>query len=47
MKLMNMSRPKRKTIIQIILVILAIFFIRLWQQQDLIEGNVPSLPLPV
>jgi thiol-disulfide isomerase/thioredoxin len=42
MKLMNISRPKRKTIIQIILVILAIFVIRLWQQQDLIEGNVPS-----
>ena len=39
---MNISRPKRKTIIQIILVILAIFVIRLWQQQDLIEGNVPS-----
>jgi len=42
MTLMNISRPKRKTIIQIILVILAIFVIRLWQQQDLIEGNVPS-----
>jgi len=42
MKIMNISRPKRKTIIQIILVILAIFVIRLWQQQDLIEGNVPS-----
>jgi thiol-disulfide isomerase/thioredoxin len=39
---MNISRPKRKTIIQIILVILAIFVIRLWQQQDLIEGSVPS-----
>jgi len=39
---MNISRPKRKTIIQIILVILAIFVIRLWQQQDLIKGNVPS-----
>jgi len=39
---MNINRPSRKTIMQIMMVILAIFIIRAWQQQDLTIGQVPS-----
>lgn len=39
---MNTNRPSRKTIMQIMMVILAIFIIRAWQQQDLTAGQVPS-----
>jgi thiol-disulfide isomerase/thioredoxin len=39
---MKIKRPKRKTLMQFTLVILAIFLIRSYQQQDLTTGNVPS-----
>lgn len=39
---MNIKRPSRKTLIQFILVILTIFVIRAWQQQDLTTGMVPN-----
>ncbi|WP_369177446.1 redoxin domain-containing protein [Candidatus Thiodubiliella endoseptemdiera] len=39
---MNIKRPSRKTIMQFMMVILAIFVIRAWQQQDLSVGMVPS-----
>lgn len=39
---MKLTRPSRKTIMQLMLVILAIFAIRAWQQQDLTIGQVPS-----
>ncbi len=39
---MKINRPSRKTIMQFMLVILAIFAIRAWQQQDLSAGKVPS-----
>ncbi len=35
-------KPTRKTLMQFMLVILAIFVIRAWQQQDLVIGMVPS-----
>ncbi|HIE77685.1 MAG TPA: redoxin domain-containing protein [Candidatus Thioglobus sp.] len=39
---MKINRPNRKTIMQFMMVIIAIFAIRMWQQQDLTYGNVPS-----
>lgn len=39
---MNIKRPKRKTIMQLMMVILAIFIIRAYQQQDLTTGIAPS-----
>lgn len=39
---MNLKSPTRKTLMQFIMVILAIFVIRTWQQQDLTVGMVPS-----
>jgi len=39
---MNIKRPSRKTLMQFIMVILAIFVIRAWQQQDITTGMVPS-----
>ncbi|WXT99769.1 MAG: Thiol-disulfide oxidoreductase ResA [Catillopecten margaritatus gill symbiont] len=39
---MNIKRPSRKTLMQFMMVILAIFVIRAWQQQDLTTGMVPS-----
>ncbi len=42
MSRMKFSRPTRKTLMQWMLIILAIFAIRIWQQQDLAHGMVPS-----
>jgi len=39
---MNIKRPKRKTIMQLMMIVLAIFIIRAYQQQDLTTGQVPS-----
>ena len=39
---MNIKRPKRKTIMQLMMIVLAIFIIRAYQQQDLTTGLVPS-----
>ncbi|BAS67466.1 redoxin domain-containing protein [Bathymodiolus septemdierum thioautotrophic gill symbiont] len=39
---MNIKRPSRKTLMQFMMVILAIFVIRMYQQQDLTVGMVPS-----
>lgn len=39
---MNIKRPSRKTLMQFMMVILAIFAIRTWQQQDLSTNMVPS-----
>ena len=39
---MKIKTPKRKTIMQFMLVILAIFAIRAWQQHDLAQGIVPN-----
>jgi len=39
---MKINRPSRKTLMQLMMVILAIFVIRAWQQQDLTIGQVPS-----
>lgn len=39
---MNIRRPTRKTLMQFVMVILVIFVIRAWQQQDLVIGMVPS-----
>jgi thiol-disulfide isomerase/thioredoxin len=39
---MKIKRPNRKTIMQFMMVILAIFIIRAYQQQDLTIGLVPS-----
>jgi thiol-disulfide isomerase/thioredoxin len=39
---MNIKRPKRKTIMQLMMIVLAIFIIRTYQQQDLTTGLVPS-----
>lgn len=39
---MKFSRPSRKTIMQFMMIILAIFAIRAWQQQDLTIGQSPS-----
>ncbi|WP_428087009.1 redoxin domain-containing protein [Candidatus Thioglobus sp.] len=39
---MQIKRPKRKTVMQFMMVILAIFIIRAYQQQDLTIGMVPS-----
>ncbi|SFV76052.1 Membrane protein, suppressor for copper-sensitivity ScsD [hydrothermal vent metagenome] len=39
---MKFNRPSRKTIMQFMMVILAIFVIRAWQQQDLTQGMSPS-----
>ena len=39
---MKIKRPNRKTIMQFMMVILAIFIIRVYQQQDLTIGLVPS-----
>jgi thiol-disulfide isomerase/thioredoxin len=39
---MKINRPNRKNIMQFMMVIIAIFAIRMWQQQDLTYGNVPS-----
>ena len=39
---MQIKRPSRKTIMQMMMVILAIFIIRAYQQQDLTTGIVPS-----
>ncbi|MBT6966818.1 MAG: thioredoxin, partial [Candidatus Thioglobus sp.] len=35
---MNIKRPKRKTIMQLMMIVLAIFIIRAYQQQDLTTG---------
>ena len=42
MSRMKIKRPTRKTILQIILVILVIFAVRIYQQQELTQGLVPS-----
>ena len=39
---MKIKRPNRKTLMQFMMVILAIFIIRAYQQQDLTIGLVPS-----
>ncbi len=39
---MKINRPSRKTLMQFVLVIIAIFAIRIWQQQDITQGSVPS-----
>jgi thiol-disulfide isomerase/thioredoxin len=39
---MQIKRPKRKTIMQLMMVILAIFIIRTYQQQNLTTGLAPS-----
>ncbi len=39
---MNIKRRTRKTILQLVLVVLVIFAIRMWQQQDLTKGIAPS-----
>ncbi len=39
---MDIKKPTRKTIMQFLMVILAVFVIRVWQQQDLITGIAPS-----
>ncbi len=39
---MNIKRPSRKTLMQFMMVILAVFVVRAWQQQDLTTGMVPS-----
>lgn len=39
---MKINRPSRKTLMQFMLVILTIFAIRIWQQQDLNQGIVPN-----
>lgn len=39
---MEIKRPNRKTLMQFVLVILAVFAIRACQQQDLSQGLVPS-----
>ncbi|KAA0445305.1 MAG: redoxin domain-containing protein [Candidatus Thioglobus sp.] len=39
---MNFKKPSRKAFMQFTLLILAIFVIRAWQQQDLSAGTVPS-----
>lgn len=39
---MKINRPSRKTLMQFALVILAVFAIRAWQQQDLPQGMVPG-----
>lgn len=38
---MKIHRPTRKTIMQFTLIILAIFAIRMWQQQNLTTGAIP------
>ncbi|HIG89242.1 MAG TPA: redoxin domain-containing protein, partial [Candidatus Thioglobus sp.] len=39
---MKINRPSRKTLMQFMMVVLAIFVIRMWQQQDLTQGMTPS-----
>ncbi|CAB5496328.1 redoxin domain-containing protein [Bathymodiolus thermophilus thioautotrophic gill symbiont] len=39
---MNIKRPSRKTLMQFIMVILAVFVVRAWQQQNLTTGVAPS-----
>ncbi len=39
---MKIKHPNRKTIMQIMMVIIAIIVIRAWQSQDLVQGRVPS-----
>lgn len=39
---MKINRPSKKTLMQFVLVILAVFAIRTWQHQDLSYGLVPS-----
>jgi len=39
---MKINRPSRKTLMQFMMVIIAIFAIRMWQQQDLTQGMTPS-----
>ncbi len=39
---MKITRPSRKTIMQLMMVVIAIFAIRMYQQQDLTQGMTPS-----
>ena len=39
---MKIQRPRRKTLMQVLMIILAIFAMRFYQQQDLTQGQIPS-----
>ena len=39
---MKIQRPRRKTLMQWLMIILAIFAMRFYQQQDLTQGQIPS-----